>query len=140
MQKKIFFFEIIASELVAWNCLYWEGNTCHRQSMCQIKLIRFCIWLRQTFCDSITFKMITKYGNGAVVQTATVFGLVYNVTCERVIWNGIFKTYILSPFGESVISKIHHLWEKTFLWKCSKFKVHFENAKKNGEKVFFFFL
>ena len=33
MQKKIkknFFFEVIASEDVAINCLYEEENTCHR--------------------------------------------------------------------------------------------------------------
>ena len=32
--EKVFFFEIIVSELVALNCLYKEGNPCHRQSMC----------------------------------------------------------------------------------------------------------
>ena len=36
--------------------------------------------------------MITKYGNGAVVQVATVFEPVYNVACETVLWNGTFWT------------------------------------------------
>ena len=32
--KKIFFLsEIIASEMAAVNCLYYEGNTCHGRSM-----------------------------------------------------------------------------------------------------------
>ena len=32
--KKIFLVsEIIASEMAAVNCLYFEGNTCHGQSM-----------------------------------------------------------------------------------------------------------
>ena len=32
--KKIFLVsEIIASEIAAVNCLYYEGNTCHGQSM-----------------------------------------------------------------------------------------------------------
>ena len=32
--QKIFpVFEIIASEMAAVNCLYYEGNTCHGQSM-----------------------------------------------------------------------------------------------------------
>ena len=26
--------EIIASEMAAVNCLYYEGNTCHGKSMC----------------------------------------------------------------------------------------------------------
>ena len=37
MQKKIrktfFVFEIIASEIAAVNCLYYEGNTCDGKSM-----------------------------------------------------------------------------------------------------------
>ena len=37
MQKKIgnifLVFEIIASEMAAVNCLYYEGNTCHGKSM-----------------------------------------------------------------------------------------------------------
>ena len=33
-QKKLFVFEIIASELKALNCLYSEEITCHQQSMC----------------------------------------------------------------------------------------------------------
>ena len=37
MQKKInekfLFSEIIASEMAAVNCLYYEGNTCHGQAM-----------------------------------------------------------------------------------------------------------
>ena len=34
IDKNLFVFEIIASELVALNCLYSEENTCHQQSMC----------------------------------------------------------------------------------------------------------
>ena len=33
-EKNFSVFEIIASEFVASNCLYEEGNTCHRQSVC----------------------------------------------------------------------------------------------------------
>ena len=36
--------------------------------------------------------MITKYGNGAVVQIATLFEPVYHVACEKVVWNGTFWT------------------------------------------------
>ena len=34
MEKKFFVFEIIASEVVALNCLYQEQNICHRDSVC----------------------------------------------------------------------------------------------------------
>ena len=33
-QKKFPVYEIIASEMAAVNCLYYEGNTCHGKSMC----------------------------------------------------------------------------------------------------------
>ena len=34
IEKNVFVFEIIASELVAFNCLYYADNACHRHSMC----------------------------------------------------------------------------------------------------------
>ena len=34
IQKNFFDFEIVASELVALNCLYYADNACHLQSMC----------------------------------------------------------------------------------------------------------
>ena len=33
IQKNILVNEIIASEMAAVNCLYYEGNTCHGKSM-----------------------------------------------------------------------------------------------------------
>ena len=33
IQKKFLVSEIILSEMVAVNCLYYEGNTCHGKSM-----------------------------------------------------------------------------------------------------------
>ena len=33
IQKKFLLSEIIASEMAAANCLYYEGNTCHGKSM-----------------------------------------------------------------------------------------------------------
>ena len=33
IEKKFLVFEIIASEMAAVNCLYYEGYTCHRKSM-----------------------------------------------------------------------------------------------------------
>ena len=38
--------------------------------------------------------MITKYGNGAVIQIATVFERVYHVACQGVFLNGTFWTNI----------------------------------------------
>ena len=33
IEKKILVSEIIASEMAAVNCLYYEGNTCHGKSL-----------------------------------------------------------------------------------------------------------
>ena len=33
IEKKILVCEIMASEMAAVNCLYYEGNTCHDKSM-----------------------------------------------------------------------------------------------------------
>ena len=82
--------------------------------------------------------MISKYGNRAVFQMATVFEPVYHVACQRIFWNGTFCTYILQRFPECVISEINQLWGSSLFWKCSKFKVDFENATKNWEKAFCF--
>ena len=34
IQKNFLFSDIIASEMAAVNCLYYEGSTCHGKSMC----------------------------------------------------------------------------------------------------------
>ena len=82
--------------------------------------------------------MISKYGNSAVVQIATVFEPVSHVACQRIFWNETFCTYIFPRFPECVISEINQLWGSSFFWKYSKFKVDFENATKNCEKAFCF--
>ena len=82
--------------------------------------------------------MISNYGNSVVVQITTLFEQVYHVTRQRVLWNGTFCTYILPRFPECLISEINQLWGSSFFWKCSKFKVDFENATKNWEKAFCF--
>ena len=68
MKRKVFVFEIIASELIALDCLYYEENTCHPQGMCEQTVLRFCILIRETFSNSIAFGVINKHGKGASVQ------------------------------------------------------------------------
>ena len=68
IQKKFFVFEIIPSEFVALNCLYQEENTCHRHSVGEETDSRFYISLIETFCKTIDFPVINKYGKGSVLQ------------------------------------------------------------------------
>ena len=67
-EKEFFVFEIISSEFVALNCLYQEENTSHRHSVCSETVLRFCISLTDTFCKTIVFPVINKYGKKAIVQ------------------------------------------------------------------------
>ena len=82
IEKMFFVFEIIASELVALNCLYQVDNACHRQSMCYQTVLGFCVSLKETFCNVFTSTVIDKYGKGAIVQIATVFRPICHVVCR----------------------------------------------------------
>ena len=68
IQKKFSLFEIITSEFLALNCLYQEQNTCHRHSVCEETVLRFCMSLTETFCQTIDFPVINKYGKGGVAE------------------------------------------------------------------------
>ena len=41
--RKVFFFDIIASKLVALNCPYKADNACYQQSMREETVLLFCI-------------------------------------------------------------------------------------------------
>ena len=84
IQKKFFLFETIASELVTLNCLYKEENTWHRHSVCWETVLRFSMSLTETFCKSIAFTVINKYGKGAAMQISTMFGHVYHVAFRKI--------------------------------------------------------
>ena len=42
-QKKFLLSQIIASEMAAVNCLYYEGNACHNKSMRSETVLRLCM-------------------------------------------------------------------------------------------------
>ena len=60
IQKIFFVSEIIPSEMAALNCLYYEGNTCHGQSMPEETVLRLCISVRQIFSNAIAFTVINN--------------------------------------------------------------------------------
>ena len=84
-QKKFFVFEIIASELIALNCLYSEENTCYRQAVCYETVLKFCMSLTLTFYKSIAFTVIKKDGKGAAMQISTMFGRIYHVAFRKIL-------------------------------------------------------
>ena len=50
--------------------------------------------LRVIFFNSITFTVITQYGQGTGVKIESVFRPIYHVAWRRGISNGTFKTFI----------------------------------------------
>ena len=60
IQKIFLVSEIIASEMAAVNCLYYEGNTCHGQPMPEETVLRVCISVRQIFSNAIAFNGINN--------------------------------------------------------------------------------
>ena len=60
IQKKFLVAEIIASEMAAVNCLYYEENTCHSQSMPYETVLRLCISVREIFSNAISFTVINN--------------------------------------------------------------------------------
>ena len=90
MEKKFFVYEISASDLVALNCLHYEGNTCHGHSMREQTVFRLCIWVREVFSNKIAFTVINDYAKVGVVQISTVLLPVPHVAHQSVLWNRIF--------------------------------------------------
>ena len=52
--------EIIASEMAAVNCLYYEGNTCHGRSLREEAVLTLCISVREIFSNAIAFTVINN--------------------------------------------------------------------------------
>ena len=92
----------------------------------------------ETFSKSIAFTVINKYGKGVAFQGLTMCGPVYHVAFRRVLWNETFYTLIKRCFSESVISKMHQLWELSLFWECWKFKLGLRRWEKNSEKINYF--
>ena len=60
IEKKFLVSQIIASEMAAVNCLYYEGKACHNKSMRSETVLRLCISVREIFSNAIAFKMINN--------------------------------------------------------------------------------
>ena len=60
IEKKFLVSQIIASEMAAVNCLYYEGNACHNKSMRSETVLRLYISVREIFSNAIAFTMINN--------------------------------------------------------------------------------
>ena len=59
--------------MVVLNSLYYEENTCYRQSICLQTDLRFQLRLRETFSNSIFLRFTKQNGKSVVVQISAVF-------------------------------------------------------------------
>ena len=59
-QQKFLVSQIIASEMAAVNCLYYEGNAYHNKSMGSETVLRLCMSVREIFSNAIAFTMINN--------------------------------------------------------------------------------
>ena len=64
----------MAFERISRNSTYCNANTCHRQSMCEEKVLRYQIRLRKTFSNSIYPEFKEKEDNSGAVLISAVFG------------------------------------------------------------------
>ena len=60
IEQKFLVSQMIASEMAAVNCLYYEGNACHNKSMRSETVLRLCMSVREIFSNAIAFTMINN--------------------------------------------------------------------------------
>ena len=60
IEKKFLVSEIMASEMAAVNCLYYEGNASDNKSMRSETVLRLCISVREIFSNAIAFTIINN--------------------------------------------------------------------------------
>ena len=85
IQKKFLVSQIIASEMAAVNCLYYEVNACHNKSMRSETVLRLCMSVREIFSDPIAFIDINKYAKRAVIQISKVVLPAHHAGCQSVL-------------------------------------------------------
>ena len=66
--------KIIAFKSGTTNSHNLEQDTCHRQSMCYERLLRFNISLRKIFSKSSSLRVMKKYDERALMQILQEFG------------------------------------------------------------------
>ena len=59
-EQKFLVSQIIASEMAAVNCLYYEGNACDNKSMRSETVFRLSMSVRGIFSNAIAFTMINN--------------------------------------------------------------------------------
>ena len=67
-------YEIVAFELFAGISVIYDENTSDRESTSYQTALRYRIWLRGMFCNSICPRLMDNWDKSASVQLSAVFG------------------------------------------------------------------
>ena len=73
-QKKFSVLKIIPFQLGTANCQNLERDTCHWQSICYERHLRFTMSLKEMFFQPGSPRVIKKYYGSAVIQILYKFG------------------------------------------------------------------
>ena len=98
--------------------------------MCYQTVLRFHIWLKETFSNSVCLALIENEDESAAVLVLAVFITREHVDSPKVFYNGSVWGFKLPQFSEPITSKIFKLWSWSFFSKCTKLYVHCKNAIK----------
>ena len=82
--KKVLVLEILAFEPVAGTYLNYDESTCDRQSTYYQRILRFQIWLRKMFSNSIFLGLMETSDQIAAVQISPSFDTREHVDSWRV--------------------------------------------------------
>ena len=126
-------FEIMAFEHIAGISLNYDKNTCDRQSTCYQTVLRFYIWLKEMFSNSICLGLTEDHGESVAVLISAVFVTREHLDWPKVFYSRSFRALKQSHFSHSICSEIFKLWRWSFFSKCTKFYVDCKNAIKIGE-------
>ena len=103
--------------MTAVNCLCYERNTCHGQSMRSKTVLRLCISVREIFSDPTTSRDINEYAKCAAVQISTVLVPPDHASCQSVLSNRIFLDIYLNTmfgvrnFGNNSTMRLFFFWK-----------------------------
>ena len=93
ISKVFLILEIWAFESVPWIYLHYGENTCDQQSACYQTVLRFQIWLRDIFSNSISLELMESLEKSAAMQILSVSATSEQADSRRVIGKRSFRAF-----------------------------------------------
>ena len=128
----------MAFEHVAGISLNDDENTFQPESTCYQAVLRFYIWIKEMFSNSIICGLMENYDESAAVLILPVFVSREHIESPKVFWKESLQIFKGWFFLEYVTSEIFNPISWSFFSKCTKFYVDGKNAKKIPENIYGF--